>query len=128
MTIKIHRSKHKSYLLQLSWQNWTNLKGLHSGRGFPGNKRFFTCGIEKSFRQNKTVGVQTRAKLPISKVTKRKKTSNFRLFYACDYVTSYTSDVTNGANQSPSLNGFIGPNFISIRKAQRKLRQVTLGA
>ena len=24
--------------------NWTNLKGLHSGRGFVGNKQFFTCG------------------------------------------------------------------------------------
>ena len=27
---------------QDSWPNWTNLKGLHSGRGFLGNKRFFT--------------------------------------------------------------------------------------
>ena len=26
------------------WPNWTNLKGLLSGRGFVGNKRFFTCG------------------------------------------------------------------------------------
>ena len=29
---------------QDSWPNWTNLKGLHSGRAFVGNKRFFTCG------------------------------------------------------------------------------------
>ena len=29
---------------QDSWPNWTILKGLHSGRGFLGNKRFFTCG------------------------------------------------------------------------------------
>ena len=29
---------------QDSWPNWTNLKGLQSGRGFLGNKRFFTCG------------------------------------------------------------------------------------
>ena len=36
---------------------------------------------------------------------------------SCDYVMSYTSDVTNGAIQSSSLNGFIGTNFISIRKA-----------
>ena len=28
-------------------------------------------------------------------------------------------------NQSPSLNGFISANFVSMRKAQRKLRQVT---
>ena len=29
-----------------SWPNWTNLKGLQSGRGFLGNKRFFTCGTK----------------------------------------------------------------------------------
>ena len=29
---------------QDSWPNWTNLKGLHSGRVFVGKKRFFTCG------------------------------------------------------------------------------------
>ena len=32
---------------QDSWPNWTNLKGLHSGRGFLGSKRFFTCEINK---------------------------------------------------------------------------------
>ena len=32
---------------QDSWPDWTNLKGLHSGRGFVGNKRFFTCGTSK---------------------------------------------------------------------------------
>ena len=42
-------------------------------------------------------------------------------------MTSYTSDVTNRANQSQSLNGFINTKFILIRKAQRKLRQVTSG-
>ena len=29
---------------QNSWPNWNNLKSLHSGRGFVGNKRFFICG------------------------------------------------------------------------------------
>ena len=29
---------------QDSWPNRTNLEGLHSGRGFVGNKQFFTCG------------------------------------------------------------------------------------
>ena len=43
-------------------------------------------------------------------------------------MTSYTSDVTNAAIQSPSLNGFIGTNYISIQKVQRQLRQVTSGA
>ena len=47
--------------------------------------------------------------------------------YASDFVTSYPSEVTNGANQSLRLKGFIGTNFISIRKAQRKLGQVTSG-
>ena len=28
---------------QDSWPNWTNLKGLHIGKGFVENKRFFTC-------------------------------------------------------------------------------------
>ena len=32
---------------QDSWPNWTNLKGLHCGRGFVGNKQFFTCGSKK---------------------------------------------------------------------------------
>ena len=67
-----------------------------------------------------------RAKPPITKVTKRTKSSNLGYIYASNFVTSYTSDVTNGANQSPSLNEFIGINFISIRKAQQKLCQVTL--
>ena len=42
-------------------------------------------------------------------------------------MTSYISDVTNGVVQSPSLNRFIGTNFISVRKVQQKLRQVTSG-
>ena len=63
--------------------------------------------------------------LPITKVIKRTKSSIFGYIYASDFVTSYTSDVTNGANQSPSLNGFIGTKLISIRKAQRKLCQLS---
>ena len=35
-------------------------------------------------------------------------------FYAGDFVMFYTSDKTNEANQSPSLNEFIGINFILI--------------
>ena len=41
-------------------------------------------------------------------------------------MTSYTSDITNGANQSPSLNGFIGTNLIRSEKhkaSYAKLRQ-----
>ena len=40
-------------------------------------------------------------------------------------MTSCTSDVTNRANQSSSLNGFIGTNFISIRKARMAIRYVS---
>ena len=42
-----------------------------------------------SFGQNKTVGCQTRAKPPITKVTERTKSSNFRLFlrlWLCDVI------------------------------------------
>ena len=39
---------------QDSWPNWTNLKGLQSGRGFVGNKRFFTCGTSKNNRKNRS--------------------------------------------------------------------------
>ena len=74
--------------------------------------------------KTKLLGVK-REQTPIIKITERTKSSNFSYFYACDFATSYTSDVTKGANQSPSLNGFIGINFISIQKAQRKLRQIT---
>ena len=66
--------------------------------------------------KTKLLGVK-REQTPIIKITERTKSSNFSYFYACYSVTSYTSDATKGANQSPSLNGFIGINFISIRKA-----------
>ena len=38
---------------QDSWPNWTNLEGLHSGRGFLGNKRLFTCGTKKNNWKNR---------------------------------------------------------------------------
>ena len=36
--------------------------------------------------------------------------------YACGFATLYESDITNGANQSPSLNGFIGTNLFRSEK------------
>ena len=69
-----------------------------------------------------------RKQSPITEVNERTKSSNFRLLvYVCDFETFYIYDTTNGKNQSPSLKKFIGTTFISIRKPQRKLRQVTSG-
>ena len=38
---------------QDSWPNWTNLKGLHSGRGFLGNKKenYDFPGVDHEGRQ-----------------------------------------------------------------------------
>ena len=38
---------------------------------------------------------------PITKVSKRMKSSNFRLFFAYDFMPSYASDITNIAIQNP---------------------------
>ena len=74
------------------------------------------------------LGVKCEQNPPELKFPKEQKVQILGYFYACDFVTSYTSDITNGTIQSPSLNGFIGTNFISIRKVQWKLCQVTSGA
>ena len=53
---------------QDSWPNWTNLKGLHSGRGFLGNKRFFTRGTSKNKWKNRwTLVVRTAIVYPYYK-------------------------------------------------------------
>ena len=72
----------------------------------------------------KLLGVKREQNPPQLKLPKERNIPILSYFYACDFMTSCTSDVTNGAIQSPSLNGFIGTNFISIRRVQRKLRQV----
>ena len=82
---------------------------------------------EQVLGKTKLLGVKREQNPPWLKLPKERKVPILGYIYACNFVTSYTSDVTNGANQSPSLNGFIGTKFISIRKAQRKLRQVTSG-
>ena len=75
--------------------------------------------------KTKLLGVKRERNPPQLKLPKEQKVPILGYIYASDFVASCTSDVTNGANQSPSLNGFIGTNFISIRKVQRKLREVT---
>ena len=80
---------------------------------------------EQILGKTKLLGVKCERNPPLLKLPKERKVPILGYIYASDVVASYTSDVTNGANQSPSLNGFIGTNFISIRKAQRKLREVT---
>ena len=77
--------------------------------------------------KTKLLGVKREQNPSLLKLPKEQKVPILRYIYACNFVTSCTSDVTNGANQSPSLNGFIGTKFILIRKARRKLRQVTSG-
>ena len=83
---------------------------------------------EQVSEKKKTVGCQTRANPPLLKSRKERKVPILCYFFAFDFVTSYISDVTNGAIQSPSLKGFIGTNFISIQIVQQKLRQLTSGA
>ena len=77
--------------------------------------------------KTKLLGVKREQNPSRLKLRKDRKVPILGYIYACNFVTSHTSDVTNGANQSPSLSGFIGTKFISIRKAQRKQRQVTSG-
>ena len=78
--------------------------------------------------KKKLLGVKRDQNPPKLELAKKRKVPILNYFYACDFVMSYTSDVTNGEIQSPSLNGFSGTNFISILKVQQKLRQVTSGA
>ena len=130
VTIKLHQLKHKGfkcciylYNFTMPWNNQRYFRKSLSNE--KENCRKASWRYTASFGQNKTVGCQTRAKPPTTKVTERTKSSNFRLFLRLWVLTSCTSDVTNGAIHSPSLNGFIETNFISIRRVQRKLRQVT---
>ena len=82
---------------------------------------------EQILDETKLLGVKREQNPPYLKLPKERKVPILGYIYPSDFVSSYTSDVTNGANQSPSLKAFIGTNFISIRKAQRKLGQVTSG-
>ena len=76
--------------------------------------------------KTKLFGVE-REKIPAKlNSLKERKVPILGYICVCDFVMSYASDVTSRMNQSPSLNGFIGTNyFVSIRKAQRKLHQVS---
>ena len=82
---------------------------------------------EQVLGKTKLLGVKREQNPPQLTLPKKQKVPILDYIYACNFVMSYTSDVTNGANQSSRLNGFIGTNIISIRKAQRKLHQVTSG-
>ena len=84
--------------------------------------------IQSKFWAKKTVGCQTQANPPITKVTERTNSCKFRLILRLLLRDVIHNDVTIGANQSPSLNGLFGINFILKRKAQQKLRHVMSGA